>query len=105
MRIHIADRVNFQTEKYVKTTLCAGNFLMVGLNCFEPGQEQHVHDHPDQEKFYYVVSGGGDFQVGSATIRAGAGDLVWAAAGVPHGVRNTGEERLVVLMGIAPPPR
>jgi quercetin dioxygenase-like cupin family protein len=34
----------------------------------------------------------------------GAGHVVWAAAGVAHGVENRGTARLVILMGIAPAP-
>jgi len=30
--------------------------------------------------------------------------VVWAPAGVTHGVTNTGTERLVLLVGIAPSP-
>jgi mannose-6-phosphate isomerase-like protein (cupin superfamily) len=33
-----------------------------------------------------------------------AGDLLVAPDGVPHGVRNTGSERLLVLAVLAPPP-
>ena len=34
----------------------------------------------------------------------GAGAVVWAPAGAPHGVRNEGAERLTLLVCIAPPP-
>jgi mannose-6-phosphate isomerase-like protein (cupin superfamily) len=30
--------------------------------------------------------------------------VVWAPAGVPHGVTNTGAERLVLIVAIAPSP-
>ena len=33
-----------------------------------------------------------------------AGDLLVAPEGVPHGVRNTGSERLLVLAILAPAP-
>ena len=35
---------------------------------------------------------------------AGVGHTVWAPSEVLHGVRNRGEERLVLLVGIAPSP-
>ena len=91
-------------EKYYKTTLFRSDALLVGLNCLEPGQVQHVHDHADQDKFYFVVSGSGLFTLGEETQAAEAGAVVWAPAGMGHGVRNSGTQRLVLLMGIAPAP-
>jgi quercetin dioxygenase-like cupin family protein len=41
--------------------------------------------------------------VGSATELAEAGTLVWAPAGVPHGVAEA-LERTVMLVAMAPPP-
>jgi quercetin dioxygenase-like cupin family protein len=41
--------------------------------------------------------------VGTETGVAGPGTLVWAPAGVPHGV-DEALERTVLLVGIAPPP-
>jgi mannose-6-phosphate isomerase-like protein (cupin superfamily) len=77
---------------------------MLGLNCLEPGQSQHVHTHADQDKFYFVAEGTGEFVVGDEKRRAGQGMVIWAPAGVTHGVTNTGTERLVLLVGIAPFP-
>ena len=77
---------------------------MLGLNCLEPGQSQHAHTHADLDKFYFVAEGTGEFVVGDQTRRAGQGMVVWAPAGVTHGVTNTGTARLVLLVGIAPSP-
>jgi mannose-6-phosphate isomerase-like protein (cupin superfamily) len=54
------------------------------------------------DKFHFVVEGQGEFVVGEKTIALAAGGVIWAPAGVPHGVTNRGAQRLVVLMGIAP---
>lgn len=102
--IHYADHVGVREGKFYKKTLFQGNFLMLGMNCLEPGQVQHVHDHTDQDKFYYVIEGSGHFTVGEAVTEVGPGHVVWAQAGIPHGVENKGNTRLVILMGIAPPP-
>ena len=96
--------VGAKADKYSKTTLFRGDFLMIGLNCLEPGQVQSVHDHADQDKFYLVLEGTGVFTVDDVEQEASPGYIVWTPAGVPHGVRNVGEERLVVLVGMAPPP-
>ena len=52
-----------------------------------------------------VLEGVGSFTMGDDEQQAGPGVVVWTPAGLPHGVRNEGAERLVLLMGIAPPPQ
>jgi quercetin dioxygenase-like cupin family protein len=99
------DAVGFNTEKFFKTTLVQSERLMLGLNCLEPGQVQKIHDHTDQDKFYFVLEGEGLFTVGEEEKTASYGMLVWAPAGVPHGVSNQSAQRLVILMGIAPAPQ
>jgi quercetin dioxygenase-like cupin family protein len=101
---HYKDFVGAKVDKFYKATLFQGENLLIGLNCLEPGQVQHVHEHADQDKFYYVLEGVGWFTVGAEMAEVGAGHIVWAAAGVPHGVENRGIERLTILMGIAPAP-
>lgn len=103
--IDYQDYVGSNPEKMFKSTLRQGDHLMLGLNCLEPGQAHHIHTHPEQDKFYFVLEGEGEFTVDDLTFSAGKGKLVWAAAGVPHAVRNTSNERLVVLMGMAPGPK
>src|SRR5512147_824772 len=95
---HYKDHVGAKADKFYKATLFQGDHLLIGLNCLEPGQVQPVHDHAGQDKFYYVIEGSGLFTVGEETIEAGPGYVIWAAAGIPHGVKNQGTERLVILM-------
>ena len=102
--VHYSDHVGAKPDKFYKTTLFQAEHLMLGLNCLEPGQVQAVHDHVDQDKFYYIIEGIGFFTVGEMTAEVGPGHVVWAAAGIPHGVENKGSERLTILMGIAPSP-
>ncbi len=87
-----------------KATLFQSTRMLLGLNSLEPGVEQRVHTHEGQDKFYHVLEGYGEFTVGDAVHEAGAGHTVWAPTGVLHGVRNRREERLVLLVGIAPSP-
>jgi quercetin dioxygenase-like cupin family protein len=96
--------VGSRPDKFYKDTLFQGASMMVGINCLEPGQVQPVHDHADADKVYIVMEGRGTFTVGDETREAGPGEVVWAAAGVPHGVTNQGHERLALLVCIAPPP-
>lgn len=99
-----ADHAGTRPDKFFKATLFRGDALMLGVNCLEPGQAQAAHDHADQDKFYYVIEGEGRFQVGEAFVVAGEGQVVWAPAGVVHGVTNEGQGRLTLLVGIAPAP-
>ena len=94
----------FNGEQVTKADLYAGERLFVGLNCFEPGQFQKVHAHAGADKFYYVCSGRARLTVGEETREVAEGEIVWAPAGVPHGVAEA-LERTVLLVGIAPPPR
>lgn len=91
-----------QPEKFYKTTLWQGEHLMVGLNCLEPGQVQAVHAHAGADKFYFVLQGRGLFTVGDEQRAVDSNMLVVAPAGVPHGVENTGNERLSLFVAIAP---
>ncbi|MAS37622.1 MAG: cupin [Anaerolineaceae bacterium] len=99
------NHVGARPDKFYKSTLFQGDMMMVGLNCLEPGQVQPVHDHADQDKVYVVLEGSGRFTVGDETQDAGEGMVIWAQAGVAHGVENVGSTRLSVLVCIAPPPR
>ncbi|MDX2122510.1 MAG: cupin domain-containing protein [Gemmatimonadota bacterium] len=97
-----AAAATFAAAKGTKTDLFRGAQLMVGLNCFEPGQGQALHAHRGADKFYFLVSGKARMTVGGETREAVAGDVIWAPAGVPHGVVEA-LERTVMLVAIAPP--
>ena len=94
----------FDTQKMGKSTLFRSERLMVGLNAFEPGQEHALHAHAGMDKVYHVLSGSGSFLLDGREIPMQAGVLLVAPEGVPHGIRNSGGERLVVLAILAPSP-
>lgn len=100
----VQDHVGSSEKKFYKTTLFRSDALLLGLNCLEPGQTQKPHDHADQDKFYYVVEGQGVFHIGENLKTAMAGEVIWAPAGVIHGVSNEADTRLTLLVGIAPAP-
>ena len=91
-------------EKFFKSSLFRSENLLLGLNCLEPGQSQPEHGHTSQDKFYFVLEGQGEFSVGEESRTLGPDLAAWAPAGLPHGVRNEGDQRLVILVGIAPAP-
>ncbi len=101
---HLPARAAFAPGKMRKLDCFRSHHLLVGLNCFEPSQEQEVHAHTGADKFYFIVSGKARFVVGGQVVEARAGDLVLAPQGVPHGVEQA-LERTVMLVAIAPAPK
>ena len=98
------DHAVFDPDKMGKSTLFRSDRLLVGLNSFEPGQGHQLHSHAGQDKVYHVLSGGGSFLVDDQELPMEVGMMLIAPEGVPHGIRNTGEGRLVVLAVLAPAP-
>ena len=94
----------YNSEKMGKTTLFSSEHVLVGLNAFEPGQEHPLHAHDDMDKIYHVVSGRGLFLLEGRELDMRGGEMLIAPQGVPHGIRNNGEERLLVLAILAPSP-
>jgi quercetin dioxygenase-like cupin family protein len=100
----VAAQAVFESAKHGKSNLVRGEFVFAGLNAFEPGQTQPVHTHAGQDKLYYVLEGRGVVTLEAEESEVSAGDLVLAASGVPHGIRNPGPGRLTVMVVFAPPP-
>jgi mannose-6-phosphate isomerase-like protein (cupin superfamily) len=94
----------FDPEKMGKATIFASERILVGLNCFEQGQEHGLHAHAGMDKVYHVISGAGLFLLEDRELPMESGVMMVAPAGVPHGIRNIGPGRLVVLTILAPAP-
>ena len=102
--IRPSDHAVYSAAKMGKSTIFESPRLMVGLNAFEPGQQHALHAHAGMDKVYSVVEGEGVFLLEASELAMRAGDLLVAPEGVPHGVRNTGTSRLLVLAILAPAP-
>ena len=98
-----ADHAEWRSDKMGKSTLFESAHLLVGLNAFEPGQSHALHAHAGTDKMYLVLEGDGMFLLDKAELPMTSGDVLIAPAGVPHGVRNTGGGRLLVMAVLAPP--
>lgn len=94
----------FDPERMGKATLFRSERVLVGLNAFEPGQEHRLHAHEGMDKVYHVLRGRGLFLLEGREEPMAEGTMLVAPDGVSHGIRNTGEERLVVLAVLAPAP-
>ena len=75
---------------------------MLGLSTFKPGSctEQMIHE---EEEMCYVLRGKGCLEVKDKAFTCAAGEAVYIPAGVPHGVRNTGREDLVMVFVFSSP--
>lgn len=98
------DHAAYRADKMGKATLFASDRIMVGLNGFEPGQEHALHAHAGMDKVYYVLEGRGLFLLEGRELPMEEGVMLVAPDGVPHGIRNTGDARLLVLAILAPSP-
>ena len=99
-----ADHAVWNPDRMGKSTLFESPRLLIGLNAFEPGQSHAMHTHLDMDKLYTVVQGSGLFLLEGRELPMRAGDLLVAPAGVPHGVRNDSDARLLLLAVLAPAP-
>jgi mannose-6-phosphate isomerase-like protein (cupin superfamily) len=95
----ILDARRFAPEKMQKVNLFATSHLFLDVYCFEPGQSQKVHVHEKSTKVYIVLEGHGRFEVSGEIQDLGPGQAVLAPSG-----ENRTDERLVLLVGMAPPP-
>ena len=100
-----SDHAEWRPDKMGKSTIYQSPRLMVGLNAFEPGQTHALHAHAGMDKVYQVIEGEGVFLLDGRELPMRDGDLLVAPEGVPHGVRNTGSRRLLVLAILARGPR
>lgn len=100
----IFDACRFSSEKMQKVNLFSTGDLFVDVYCLEPGQQQKVHTHENASKFYVVLEGYGRFHIAGEVKDLGPGQAVLARPGESHGVENSTRDRLVLLVGMAPPP-
>jgi mannose-6-phosphate isomerase-like protein (cupin superfamily) len=94
----------FAVDKLQKINLFETKNFFCDLYCMEPGQEQKLHAHKEEDKIYYVLEGRGSFLDGEDIKELGSGQIIFAPAGQPHGVKNNSQERLMLLVFMTPNP-
>ena len=102
--VNLSDYQQFSSEKMKKNNIFKTPRFFCDIYCFEPGQEQKGHSHGEQDKVYFVLEGQGTFQVGLEKQVLGSGQGTMAPAGEEHGVKNHTDQRLKVLVFVAPNP-
>ena len=69
--------------------------VATGMVTLEPGARPHPpHQHPEEE-FVIVASGSGEIVVGDVTTQVEAGDVMYSAGNILHGITNTGSTQMV----------
>ncbi|MCS6913342.1 MAG: cupin domain-containing protein [Myxococcales bacterium] len=94
----LAGSAAFSAEKLHKVPLCQSPRLLCDIYCLLPGQEQRTHAHQDIDKLYVVLSGRPTVVLGEEARALGPSQGAFAAAGVPHGVRNEAAEPATLLV-------
>lgn len=98
------DERRFSPDKMQKVNLFETARMFMDIYCLEPGQHQRVHAHAGADKIYFVLEGTGRFHIGGEERDLGPDNIALAPADVEHGVINTTNERLVLLVFMAPNP-
>ena len=94
----------FSPEKMKKVPLFDTDNFFCDVYCLEPGQFQKVHSHDGPDKVYYVLEGRAMVTVGSEEKELTADEITLAPSGQDHGVKNNTNEKLVMLVFMAPRP-
>ncbi|MGE5626899.1 MAG: cupin domain-containing protein [Solirubrobacterales bacterium] len=68
----------------------------------EPGYQISSHIHDNSSEFYYVVSGEGEFLNNGNWEPFKKGAALKAPLGMEHGLKNTGNETLIVFSTFSP---
>ncbi len=102
--VKVRESVAFSAEKMKKVSLLDTDKFFCDVYCLEPGQFQKVHSHDGQDKVYYVLEGKGMVTVGSEERELTADEITLAPSGQDHGVVNHTNEKLVMLVFMAPKP-
>jgi len=102
--VKLADVVEFSPEKLKKVSLFDTDNFFCDIYCLESAQSQKVHSHGNSDKVYYVLKGSGKVTVGSEEKVLGPDEITIAPAGEGHGVVNHTQDKLVMLVFMAPKP-
>ena len=67
-----------------------------------PGVSIGVHRHEDDEEYYYILSGKGSMTLDGELFDVAAGDITAVFSGGSHGLENSSDEALrVIVIGIS----
>ena len=102
--VKVRESAAFSPEKMKKVSLFDTDNFFCDVYCLQPGQFQKVHSHDGPDKVYYVLEGSGMVTIGSEKRELAVDDITLAPSGLDHGVVNHTDEKLVMLVFMAPKP-
>jgi quercetin dioxygenase-like cupin family protein len=100
----VLNRRSFSDDKMNKVNLFETANMFCDLYCLKPGQHQKPHSHQGADKVYYVLEGSATIQIGAEEQTLRPGMIVLAPAEIVHGVRNTSDKDVSLLVFMAPNP-
>lgn len=74
------------------------NIRFMHHDILPPGSSIGDHPHEDTEEVYYLLSGSGEMRLDGAARRMEAGDISVVSSGHSHGIRNTGDRDMELLV-------
>lgn len=99
--IELKKYIEFDRERFVSKLVHDSAMARVALFSLEKGQELAPHTS-SSEVLFQVLEGNGKVLIGSEEVSIKAGQMVFCASEVSHGLKA--EDRFVVLAIIAPRP-
>lgn len=93
---HLSQLARYDELPLTNVPLFAEEEFRACLLGFLPGQELPVHVHAHEHEVFDVLHGQGTIYLDGTAIELKAGDAVFVPAGVPHGFKNTGDDRWLV---------
>jgi quercetin dioxygenase-like cupin family protein len=100
----LEDVAHFSSTAYVKRPIFDTEALQFGMYFFEPGQINPLHRHPQSSEICYFVEGTGEIVIGQDTAVVKPGDSIHIPENVYHEIRNTGSNRMMVVVMQSPLP-
>jgi mannose-6-phosphate isomerase-like protein (cupin superfamily) len=98
----VAAAVRANPEKYQKVNLFETDRTALDVYTLLPGQSQKLHAHRETDKYYVILEGEAEVQIGTEVRALGPGEAALARPGVEHSIANRGTERLVALVFQSP---
>jgi mannose-6-phosphate isomerase-like protein (cupin superfamily) len=91
-------------KRLVHPATVGSDQLTVSIAYHNPGEEVAEHKHVYEEA-YFVLQGEGMMTVGDTPkFHVTENDCIYTPSNVNHWTKNTGDEPLVILCAITPPP-
>lgn len=92
----------FEAEKYQKISLFETDKTALDVYCLLPGQSQKLHSHKETDKYYLILEGRAEVQIGSEVRALGPGEAALARPGVDHSIANKDSTPVVAVVFQSP---